>query len=1010
MAETDERFDGFKLNPAKQAVRIALIYFSLSMTWIFFTDLYHFISTGDQLSDFLFSVIKGCIYSIITGTVLYFVLKRYFTRLQTAVIHLNRSESKYHNLADNIEMGITRRDLNGRCLFVNRSSIEIAEKIPGFLKTASFEGKTPIETYTDPIISNALMNGITKTAAKAKPVTEELAYKDLFLEAKFFPEFDDKNNVVSVIIMVSDRTGQKVQLTKLQESEKFNRSLLNTFPGIVYIYDIVARKNVYSNRTLFEVIGYKKMDLDSPSPVSLEDIIHPDDLSFYNSLGVMKIKKLKDNDHFENTFRMKDSGGKWRWFKSREIVYKRSPAGEVQQMLGTATEITEIMEAESELISNSGYLNAVVEASPMAIFDLDSDGKVASIWNSSAERIFGFTQPEVLGKVLPIVDSSKAEEFRNNLKQNFAGEGMWAKELIRKNKAGNDIHISIYTKPIKDPTGKVVRVLAYNEDLSLRKQFESEISGYSNYLKMLYEAGLCTVGTFDLGEIYATLFKYIAKIVDAGSVVVSSYDERSRTLKCEASCISDNMVDVSFLPLLGLDDPRSGLQSKAILSGESILVKDYINQLENKDKMTFFDEHGSIDRDNNDYALPAAAMVIPLKHNNKIIGALQVFTYEPSGYTEEDLRRIEPLAVLIASAIERERLYATLSRELEEKKKALDEIRKLSKGLEQSPNSIVITDALGNIEYVNPHFTELTGYSVEEVYGKNPRILKSGDTQPGIHEDLWKTITSGEIWHGELLNRKKTGELYWESASIGPIFDEDNKITHYIAVKQDITEKKKRDAELNNSLLEKETMLKEIHHRVKNNLQVVSSLLNMQVEHYSHPEAIEAINTSRNRVKAMALVHENLYRSSNLMRTSMDSYIRMLVKNIYSAYGVPLERIKFTCNSEDFEFGLDTIIPLGLIINETISNSLKHAFPSGRSGDISISLRRYDDPLHKYLLVVKDNGIGLPAEFDAENTASLGMTLITSLATQLEGIAEISNSLGTEVRVMFNELKYKSRV
>jgi PAS domain S-box-containing protein len=470
------------------------------------------------------------------------------------------------------------------------------------------------------------------------------------------------------------------------------------------------------------------------------------------------------------------------------------------------------------------------------------------------------------------------------------------------------------------------------------------------------------------------------------------------------------MIDVSFLPPLLLVDPRSSLQSKAILTGESILVTDYAGGLEGKDKMTFFDEHGTVDRSKKNYSLPSSAMVIPLKHNNKTGGVLQVFTYEDGAYTKEDLRRIEPLAVLIASAIERARLYEKASVELAEKNKALEEIRKISKGLEQSPNSIIITDSFGNIEYVNPYFTELTGYTVEEVYGKNPRILHSGQTSSHTHEELWKTITSGEVWHGEFLNKKKSGELYWESASIGPVFDENNNITHYIAIKQDITEKKKRDAELNSSLLEKETMLKEIHHRVKNNLQVVSSLLNMQVEHYSHPEAIEAINTSRNRVKAMSLVHENLYRSSNLMRTSMDNYIRMLVKNIYSAYGVKFERIDFTCKVEEFEFGLDTIIPLGLIINETVSNSLKHAFPAGRSGEISISLNSIRQPEGKYMLVVKDNGIGLPADFDPANSSSLGMTLITSLASQLEGTAEITNKIGTEIRIKFNELNYKSRV
>lgn len=1010
MAVTTDSFRKFKLNPSKQALKISVLFGSISLLWIITTDLYHYLSAGDELSNFLFSVIKGFIYCVVTATVFYFILRRYFLQIRSAAHILERSEEKYHALTDNIDLAITRRDLGGRCLFVNEASHKVSSKIPGFLKTTSFEGKTPAETYTDPVISDAIMKGIRNTAAEAKPQTEEFTYKELFIEARFIPEFNKSGKVVSVIILVSDRSEQRSQLKRLQESEIFNRSLLTTFPAIVYIFDIEKKQSVYSNRSMYELLGYKNNVPSGSTPFAIDDIIHPDDLSFYLTLGVMKVKKLKGDEYFENTIRVKDSRGLWRWFKCREIVYERTPGGEVKKVLGTAAEISDLKQAEQELINNSNYLNAVVDASPMAIFDLDKNGNVVSIWNPAAEKIFGFTRDEAVGHPLPIVESIKSSEFLQNLAEGFSGNRIWGRELIRRNKAGNDVHISIYTEPIKDHTGRVVRVLAYNEDLQQKKKFENELSRHSEYLRLLYEAGLYTIGTFDLHKIYSTLFEYISKIVDAGSVVISSYDEKAGTIRCEASCISDKMIDVSFLPELKIDDPRSGLQSRAVQNGESLLVNNLTSQLENMGKMTIFDEHGAMDFNPNETQLPVSAMVIPLKHKNKTRGVLQVFTYNNKGYTDEDIRRIEPLAVLIASAIERARLYVRSRRELEEKKKALDEIRKLSKGLEQSPNSIVITDALGNIEYVNPHFSELTGYSVEEVYGKNPRILKSGDTRPGIHEDLWKTITSGEIWHGELLNRKKSGELYWESASIGPIFDEDNKITHYIAVKQDITEKKKRDVELNNSLLEKETMLKEIHHRVKNNLQVVSSLLNMQVEHYSHPEAIEAINTSRNRVKAMALVHENLYRSSNLMRTSMDSYICMLVKNIYSAYGVPLERIKFTCKAEQFEFGLDTIIPLGLIINETVSNSLKHAFPEGRIGEINISLSKNNQGNNRYMLLVRDDGIGLPADFDAESTASLGMTLITSLASQLEGVTEISNTNGTEIMIKFNELNYKSRV
>lgn len=132
-------------------------------------------------------------------------------------------------------------------------------------------------------------------------------------------------------------------------------------------------------------------------------------------------------------------------------------------------------------------------------------------------------------------------------------------------------------------------------------------------------------------------------------------------------------------------------------------------------------------------------------------------------------------------------------------KKQNEYIRKLSHAVEQSPSTIIITDVEGNIEYVNPKFTELTGYTPVEALGQNPRVLKTDTTPPDVYSKLWSTITAGLIWRGEFLNKKKNGELYWEAASISPLFDEDGKITHFIAVKEDITRHKYVEKELQES-------------------------------------------------------------------------------------------------------------------------------------------------------------------------------------------------------------------
>ena len=141
-------------------------------------------------------------------------------------------------------------------------------------------------------------------------------------------------------------------------------------------------------------------------------------------------------------------------------------------------------------------------------------------------------------------------------------------------------------------------------------------------------------------------------------------------------------------------------------------------------------------------------------------------------------------------------LLFSIIHDITESKEAENNLRKLSSAVEQSPNSIIITDSKGNIEYANPEFTKITGYTLDEVKGKNPRILKSGKTDPSVYKNLWETILSGKQWYGALHNKKKSGELYWESVNISPVFDSVGCITHFTAVKEDITERKIREDQL----------------------------------------------------------------------------------------------------------------------------------------------------------------------------------------------------------------------
>ena len=346
--------------------------------------------------------------------------------------------------------------------------------------------------------------------------------------------------------------------------------------------------------------------------------------------------------------------------------------------------------------------------------------------------------------------------------------------------------------------------------------------------------------------------------------------------------------------------------------------------------------------------------------------------------------------------------------DITERKRAEERLRMLSYAVEQSRRSYIITDTEGRMEYVNPTFTEVKGFSSEEVIGDTPKILRLGETSEEEYGNLWDTITRGGEWRGEIRNIKKSGESFWEYVIISPIKNEKGEIEHFLLVQEDITEKKMKDEQLIQAIKEKEVMLSEIHHRVKNNLQIISSLLKLQSEKITDPLTREYFQISQNRVNTMALIHEQLYKATELSKIDFEKYIRQLALHLFQTYGVNTEQCALRINVVDIYLCIDVAIPCGLLINELISNSLKHAFPLNSKGEIYIGLTLDLDNM--YTLTVSDNGIGLPPDIGYREAKTLGLKLIATLSKQLQGEIELNRERGTEFKITFPSIFYRKRV
>ena len=228
----------------------------------------------------------------------------------------------------------------------------------------------------------------------------------------------------------------------------------------------------------------------------------------------------------------------------------------------------------------------------------------------------------------------------------------------------------------------------------------------------------------------------------------------------------------------------------------------------------------------------------------------------------------------------------------------------------------------------------------------------------------------------------------------------------------DITDRKITEEKTKTSLREKEVLLRELHHRTKNNMQVISSLISLQADQIEDKQYIDIFNDTKNRIKSMALVHEKLYMSEDISSINFNDYIKTLASNLFHSYGTSAGKISFKTNIDDTVLGIDTAVPCGLVINELISNCLKHAFPEDRTGTITFifNTNKIEGGL-EYNMVVSDNGIGIPEALDIRKTKSLGLQLIITLVEdQLRGVIDLDRTEGTEFRIKFRDQMYEQRV
>ena len=342
-----------------------------------------------------------------------------------------------------------------------------------------------------------------------------------------------------------------------------------------------------------------------------------------------------------------------------------------------------------------------------------------------------------------------------------------------------------------------------------------------------------------------------------------------------------------------------------------------------------------------------------------------------------------------------------LEKEFHERTHQLRESQIKYRDIVENSNDVIVVVQDGKLKFTNSKAVELTGYSQEELMTMSFLEMVHPEDREMVAE-RYQRVLQGENLASEQSFRvlRKNGESFRvEPSSINTIWE---KRPAMLTVVRDITERKQVEEKIKASLKEKEVLLREIHHRVKNNMQVIISLLRLQSANIKDEQYLDMFKESQGRIKTMSLIHEKLYQSEDLTKIDFNRYVKSLVNDLFRSHGVNTNKVKQKIRIQDVSLTIDHAIPCGLIINELVSNSLKYAFPEERKGAIKVTLRSINED--EIELSLSDDGIGIPEDIDIRHTQSLGLELVRILAEdQLEGKIKLKRARGTTYHIQFKK-------
>lgn len=645
----------------------------------------------------------------------------------------------------------------------------------------------------------------------------------------------------------------------------------------------------------------------------------------------------------------------------------KDKSGNVTGALSSARDITDIKQVEYALRKSEEKLRSFVESSSEHIFIIGDDGKYI---HSNGRREFKLARGgSIIGlNISDIYPQKIAEIYREQIGHVFlTGEKLDFEYHIVD---PDGIHYYVDTLfPIKHD--KIIYAVGgIGRDITdIRK-----IANENEALSIISQLFLMRKS---LADIYLELPGILSQKLKFPIVIIESYDIGA-----------SEMVIAGSVGLHGLEKTRLRVPVKQAISGKVVLTGKPIYDLKIKELSEY---RGSLFSE-----LDIETFIcVPIVIKNKVFGTLSVADVRRRKRTQSYVNTLQVIANHLSQELDRLEALEAVSRAKDEWEHTFDAV----------PDLICILDKKFRIVRINLSMAEKLGMQPAACIGKTCYDIIHGAGTPPAFCPHAASLKNGSEHMVEIYEERLGGYF---NISTSPIYDKQGQPIGSVHMARDITERKRVEDQIKSSLHEKEILLREIHHRVKNNMQIISSLMKLSSESIQDRSILDIFDDSRNRIKSMALIHEKLYQSTDLTRIEFSEYIESLAHELYRAHGVDPGRLMLKLSMEPILLSIDIAIPCGLIVNELITNSIKHAFPGETEGEISISLSEEENGVIEF--TINDNGIGIPSSIDLSTAKTLGLYIVNILVEdQLEGSITLDRTKGTTFRITFSKKAEKKK-